>query len=53
MDAQQLRRAIRLAYAKPAVSAPIRREPSAHPGWWFDVTVVLLLVVFAALYAAS
>jgi hypothetical protein len=52
MDAQQVRRAVSVAYAKPEVK-PIRREPSAIPGMWLDVTVVLLFVVFAALYVAA
>jgi hypothetical protein len=52
MDAQQMRRAMNAAYAKPEVK-PIRRTPSPVPGWWFDMTVILLFVVFAALYFAA
>jgi hypothetical protein len=52
MDAQQMHRALSAAYAKPEVKQ-VRRTPSPVPGWWFDATVILLFVVFAALYLAA
>lgn len=39
----------RVAYARPRVVPPPRREPPPA-GWLYDATVVALLLVFAVAY---
>jgi hypothetical protein len=54
MDAPtRLRHAVSTAYAEPHLAKPIRRKPSPVPGWWFDATVIAVLVVLAVTYVIA
>lgn len=44
-----VREAVRLAYSPPVVPKTGRLRTPYSIGWWFDATVVVLLVAFATL----